>query len=325
MMPALSDGQGRQFKYLRLSLTDVCNFRCAYCLPNGYKKTSDEPDLSLAEITRLLKGFARLGFRKVRLTGGEPTLRPELLEIVSVAAALGYQVAMTTNAYRLKEKILPLKQRGLSQINISMDSLRAGAFKQITGKDELSSVLATIDEALAQGLAKVKVNTVLIKGFNELEFADFLNFIKDRPLTLRFIELMQTAQNKDLFTQGHVRSADLIKQILDTGWSPSLRTATDGPAEEFWHPDSVGKIGFISPYQKDFCATCNRLRVSAKGGLRLCLFGHGQTSLRPFLQDDDSQEALVEFVQKTLHLKPEGHGLQQGDYGDTSTFSSFGG
>lgn len=324
-MEMLSDSQGRQFRYLRLSLTEACNFRCSYCLPQGYKKTTPELELSLPEISRLLKAFSRLSFQKVRLTGGEPTLRKDLFEIIAEAAHLGYRVALTTNGYRLEEKIATLKKKGLSQINISLDSLCSEQFKNITGKNQLQSVLGTIDEALAQGIEKVKINTVLLKGFNEHEFEDLLFFVKDRPLTLRFIELMQTRQNEELFRKGHIRSQFLIDQIESAGWRRAKKDSMDGPAEEFHHPDSLGKIGFISPYQKDFCAQCNRLRVSSRGDLRLCLFGQGQASLRSYLQEDSAVEDLVDFIQRTLRFKPKSHGLQEGDYGDTHSLSTYGG
>lgn len=324
-MSFLSDSQGRQFRYLRLSLTEACNFRCSYCLPQGYQRARAEPELSLQEISRLLAAFSKLSFKKVRLTGGEPTLRKDLIEIVEEAVKKDFRVALTTNGYGLQKKIATLKNKGLAQINISLDSLCATQFKNITGKNHLSSVLGTIDESLAQGIDKVKVNTVLIKGMNEHEFEDLLYFVKDRPLTLRFIELMRTHENQALFQKGHVRSTGLISRLEATGWLRTERSQEDGPAEEYSHPDSLGKIGFISPYQKDFCASCNRLRVSSRGDLRLCLFGQGQISLRSYLQQDILVDELVSFIQKTIQLKPLAHGLNQGDYGDTQSLSNYGG
>lgn len=321
----LSDPQGRQFRYLRLSVTDVCNFRCSYCLPQGYKKCQSKPELSVAEISRLLRAFSLLSFKKLRLTGGEPTLRSDLAEIIREASLGGFQVGLTTNGYRLNEKIRAYKDSGLSLLNLSLDSLNPTRFKEITGKNEFVNLQKGLDTALSLGLQKIKINTVFLKGLNDQEFPQFLEYIKCRPISLRFIELMPTGQNKDFFLQHHARSEVLIEQLLKNGWHESSRETEAGPAQEYQHEDFKGKIGFISPYAKNFCAQCNRLRVSARGDLRLCLFGKGEVSLRSFLQDDADLPELVEFIQNTLSLKPVSHSLHTGDYGDMQTLSAYGG
>lgn len=325
MSLVLSDPQGRQFHYLRLSVTDVCNFRCTYCLPNGYRKCQSTPELSLPEISRLLRAFSQLAFKKLRLTGGEPTLRNDLPEIIREASLGGFQVGLTTNGYRLHQKIRLYKDSGLSLLNLSLDSMNPERFKQITGKDEFANLQRGLDEALLLGLQRIKINTVLLKDLNHQEFPKFLEYIKNRPITLRFIELMPTGQNKDFFLQHHVRSDVFIRELMGQGWQESPRGFDAGPATEYFHADFAGKIGFISPYAKNFCSQCNRLRVSARGDLRLCLFGKGEVSLRSYLQEDGATPELVGFIQNTLRLKPVSHALHTGDYGDMQTFSSYGG
>lgn len=325
MSPILSDPQGRHFRYLRLSVTDVCNYRCTYCLPNGYKKCQTGQELSLPEISRLLRAFSALSFKKLRLTGGEPTLREDLPEIIRVASTDGYQVGLTTNGFRLDKKVRLLKDSGLSLLNVSLDSMNPERFKQVTGKEELLNLQKGLDQALSLGFQRVKINTVLMKGLNDQEFPVFLEYVKNRPITLRFIELMPTEQNTEFFRQYHTRSGLFKKDLLSQGWQECAKDADSGPATEYSHDEYLGKIGFIAPYERNFCSRCNRLRVSARGDLRLCLFGNGQVSLRDYLQSGDSLNELVGFIQNTLHLKPDSHSLHEGNYGDMRTLSSYGG
>lgn len=321
----LNDPLGRQFNYLRLSVTDVCNYRCAYCLPNGYRKCNSSQELSLAEISRLLRAFSTLSFKKIRLTGGEPTLREDLPEIIQESVAHGYQVGLTTNGYRLDRKVGLLKDSGLSLLNVSLDSMTPEGFQKITGKDEFANLHRSLDVALSLDFQRIKINTVLMKGQTETELPRFLEYVKNRPIALRFIELMPTEQNREFFEKYHMRSEILSQELQRQGWKESSREVTSGPAIEYSHEDFLGRIGFISPYARNFCSTCNRLRVSARGDLRLCLFGNGEVSLRRYLQNDDSLKDLVEFIQNTLHLKPASHFLHQGDYGDMQTLSTYGG
>lgn len=325
MSLVLNDPQGRQFRYLRLSVTDVCNFRCTYCLPQGYKKCQSTEELSLPEISRLLRAFSNLSFKKLRLTGGEPTLRKDLPEIIREAATNGFQVGMTTNGFGLKKNIRVYKDSGLSLLNLSLDSMNSKKFKEITGKDEFLNLQQGLDEAISLGFHRVKINAVLLKDLNDSEFPQFLDYIKNRPITVRFIELMPTEQNKDFFEKHHTRADVYIQDLKQQGWQESARDSESGPAQEFHHPDFEGKIGFISPYAKNFCVQCNRLRVSARGDLRLCLFGKGEVSLRSYLQNDGDLPKLVSFIQSTLRLKPVSHALHEGDYGDMRTLSTYGG
>ncbi|WP_043766044.1 GTP 3',8-cyclase MoaA [Algiphilus aromaticivorans] len=326
MDEALKDQFGRRFAYLRLSITDVCNFRCEYCLPDGYQGTP-RGFLGRGEIQRLIGYFARLGIRKLRLTGGEPLVRRDVLDIVRDAAATPgiERLAMTTNGYRLVDLAQPLREAGLDAINISLDSLDSENFERITGDRRHVQVMAGVEAALATGFEQVKINTVLLRGLNDFEVADFVEYVRERALSVRFIELMRTRDNSDYFDQRHVRALAVAQQLEADGWTRYQREATDGPAIEFSHPDYAGRIGFITPYAAGFCDGCNRLRVTARGGLRLCLFGDGTRDLRPLLQDDAQETAFRESVFDALFHKTAGHRLHEGDYGDTPHLAMTGG
>jgi cyclic pyranopterin phosphate synthase len=313
---------------LRLSITDACNFKCVYCLPNGYKKPAGEAEpLRLNEIENLVSAFAEMGTIKVRLTGGEPTLRHDFLEIIrNIRALQGIeQIAVSTNGFRLRHMAKDLLAAGVSGINVSIDSLDPKIFAQTTGTDQLSNVLDGIDAALNAGFERVKVNAVLMRQLNEDSFESFLIWIKNKPITVRFIELMPTGQNKDLFAKHHVRAAGVVEKLKARGWTEKERGSADGPALELMHPDFVGRMGVIAPYAKDFCATCNRLRVTSQGGLRLCLFGEGNHNLRDLLQDPLQKGLLQERVLSLLHKKEISHYLPEGRYGNNNTFSAIGG
>ncbi len=327
MLP-LEDGFSRRFYYLRLSVTDVCNFRCTYCLPDGYRPSEARKSfLSLEEIRRVVSGFAAMGTRKVRLTGGEPSLRRDFTAIIeTVASTPGIEkVAMTTNGYRLKERAREWFDAGLTALNVSVDSLDPRQFHQITGENKLAEVMAGIDAALAVGFKSVKINAVLLKGLNDHQLDAFLAWIRDKPIELRFIELMQTGEMDTLFRDRHT-SGDLIKQrLLETGWVQQLRGPDDGPAQVFMHPESMGGVGLIMPYSKDFCAGCNRLRVSSVGKLHLCLFGDNGVELRDLLTADDQQEALQWRIRQALTGKAATHRLHDGNAGMTPHLASIGG
>ncbi|MFM5854207.1 GTP 3',8-cyclase MoaA [Aeromonas rivipollensis] len=331
MLP-LEDGFSRRFYYLRLSITDVCNFRCTYCLPDGYRPPDGSREgrksfLSLEEIRRIVSGFAAMGTRKVRLTGGEPSLRRDFTAIIeTVANTPGIEkVAMTTNGYRLKERAQEWFDAGLNALNVSVDSLDPRQFHQITGENKLAEVMEGIEAALAAGFKSVKINAVLLKGLNDQQLDQFLAWIRHKPIELRFIELMQTGEMDNLFRDHHT-SGELIKaQLLGNGWIQQLRAVDDGPAQVFMHPESQGGVGLIMPYSKDFCAGCNRLRVSSVGKLHLCLFGDNGVELRDLLSDDSQQEALQLRIRQALTGKAATHRLHEGNAGMTPHLASIGG
>ena len=323
----LTDGFERRFRYLRLSVTEVCNFRCTYCLPDGYKKTGPLSFLTPPEIARLVGAFSEMGLAKVRLTGGEPAVRKDLAEIIeTVAATPGVEkVAMTTNGWNLARRLSEWTAAGLTHLNVSMDSLDREGFRAITGHDRLDDVVAGIDQALEADLAAVKVNSVLLRETAEQGFRSWTDFVKDRPVSVRFIELMRTGDNPEFFAQHHVSGEVLRDWLQENGWTAIDRGVDDGPATEFAHPDYAGRLGLIAPYAPGFCDTCNRLRVTARGRLRLCLFGDGGLDLRELLQSDGDREALQARIRDALTGKARTHGLHSGDPGATRNLAQVGG
>ncbi len=329
MVSQLTDAWARKFYYLRLSVTDVCNFRCTYCLPNGYKPNgiANKSFLRLDEIRRITRAFAQLGTEKVRLTGGEPSLRRDFAEIIAAVRENNgiSQIAVTTNGYRLAKEAQHWRDAGLTAINVSVDSLDARQFHAITGQDKFRQVMDGIDAAFDAGFSRVKVNTVLMRDVNHHQLDTFLAWIKSRPIQLRFIELMETGDGGELFRQRHLSGTVIRDELLRRGWIHQIRQRSDGPALVFCHPDYAGEIGLIMPYEKDFCASCNRLRVSSVGNLHLCLFGDGGVPLRDLLADDQQQAELEDRIRQALAHKKQTHFLHQGNTGITQNLSYIGG
>ncbi|MCS4309182.1 cyclic pyranopterin phosphate synthase [Rheinheimera pacifica] len=322
----LTDAYARRFSYLRLSVTESCNFRCSYCLPDGNDCDSRTGELNLSEIRRLVTAFAKLGTRKVRITGGEPSLRKDLTEIIATCKAVPgiEKVALTTNGYRLKRDALAWQEAGLDAINVSVDSLDADTFHLVTGQNKLVDILDGIAHAKAIGIKQVKINTVLLKQHNALALPDFLQFIQQQDIALRFIELMRTGDNASFYQRQHLSGAGIQQQLLAQGWQLNAKTKTDGPALEYSHSDYQGRIGLIMPYSKDFCADCNRLRVSSTGRLYLCLFTDSYQDLRNLLQNDDSAP-VMRFLQQAVQGKAASHQLQQDYSGSTRHLAQIGG
>ena len=324
----LVDAFQRAYYYLRLSITDQCNFRCNYCLPNGYQPEANKPSfLTLSEIVRVAEAFAAMGTEKIRLTGGEPTLRKDFITIAeNVANVSGIrQLALTTNGYRMAKDVDAWQRAGITSINVSVDSLDPKMFHQITGINKFDEVMRGIERAFEIGYKKVKVNSVLMKNLNDHEFNQFLAWVKNRPIQMRFIELMQTGEMDSFFHHHHLSGEILVKKLLERGWLLQQKAITDGPAKVFKHPDYMGEIGLIMPYEKNFCASCNRLRVSAKGKLHLCLFGEEGIELRDLLRSDDQQSILRARIFSALQGKREHHYLHQGDTGIRQHLASIGG
>jgi cyclic pyranopterin phosphate synthase len=324
----LADRYGRRFPYLRLSVTPACNFRCTYCLPHGYRAEANATGpLSLPEITRLLRGFTEMGMHKLRITGGEPSVRKDLTDILRTAAAVPgvTKLAMTTNGTLLTRRLHEWMDAGLNAINVSVDSLDRATFARVTGHDQLDDILRGVDMALEAGLPSVKLNAVLMRDVNDHDLPSWLAYLRDRRVGVRFIELMQTGDNLAFFRQHHMRAEVLETELLSLGWQLLPRAADAGPAREYRHADYAGRIGIIAPYSKDFCAGCNRLRVTATGDLRLCLFGEFGIPLRPLLQSDDQLEDLVRAIGGQIGRKEQGHFLHDGRTGITPHLASTGG
>ena len=329
-MGALTDSFGRTFPYIRLSITDVCNFKCGYCLPNGYFKQENKPGfLTLDEISNLVSALSELGVSKIRLTGGEPTVRKDFFDILKNIKSKGKinNLVMTTNGYKLNQIADQLIKDGINGINISIDSLDRNKFKEITGHDRLPQILEGIKILQDKGFTNIKVNAVLLKNINdsEADFDSWEQLIKENAIDFRYIELMQTGDSLEYFKKYHVSASVFKNYLIKKNWNEVARVADAGPSINFVHSNYKGKFGIIAPYSKDFCKTCNRLRITAKGELRLCLFGNTGTNLRPLLQSPDQKNELKILILKQLNFKKESHYLELGDTGITPHLASIGG
>ena len=330
-MQVLQDSFGRKLPYIRMSITDVCNFKCGYCLPNGYQvdKSDNRKFLHLDEIKRLAKCFAELGVCKIRITGGEPTVRKDFFEIVkTLKIDSGIQkVVITTNGYHLDQKAKQLVDSGLNGINISIDSLNRETFKNVTGHDRLPEILKGIKNLQDLGFDNIKINGVLLNGINstEKDFENWSEFIKNNRIDYRYIELMRTGDNLDYFNKYHV-SSKIFKDYLNKNkWIYQTLGKDAGPSLNYINPEYKGKFGIIAPYSKDFCNSCNRLRITSRGDLRLCLFGNTGISIRHLLQKDEQLEELKDLILKQMKFKKESHYLELGETGLTTNLSTTGG
>ena len=330
-MNILKDSFGRKFPYIRLSISDVCNFKCGYCLPDGYKidRSDNRTFLNIEEIGRLAKALSELGVSKIRLTGGEPTVRKDFFEIVKIIKENSgiKKTVITTNGYKLDKIANDIKNSGLDGINISIDSLNPNIFKKITGHDRLSEILRGIKELQKLNFKNIKINAVLLKGVNDSEndFNDWAEFLKINEVDFRFIELMQTGDNLDYFNKYHVPAKKFTDYLNDNNWVIQTFGKDSGPSKNYLNPTSKGKFGVIAPYSKDFCKSCNRLRITAKGDLRLCLFGNTGINIRHLMQKDSQIEELKDLILKQLNFKKESHYLEIGDTGLTKNLSTTGG
>lgn len=326
MQQQLVDNYQRRFQYLRLSLTELCNFRCQYCLPDGYKGHKSQQFLTLNEIQHIADAFCELGVKKIRLTGGEPTLRRDFTEIIRLLAQYPSitEIAVTTNGSRLESRIEEWQDAGLTALNVSVDSFSPLQFAFITGENKLQQVLNGIDKALTVGMKKVKINTVLMKGLSD-NLNQYLPWIKDRNVELRFIELMETGEGSSHFSRFHLSGSVIEQQLIEQGWQLMTKDLLAGPAKVYQHADYQGRIGLIMPYSKNFCQSCNRLRISSTGKLHYCLFGDSAIDLRDLLQEDTQKERLQTRILNSLRIKPETHFLHQHNAGITQNLSFIGG
>jgi cyclic pyranopterin phosphate synthase len=330
-MNILKDSFGRKFPYIRLSISDVCNFKCGYCLPDGYKidRSDNRKFLNIEEIGRLAKVLSELGVSKIRLTGGEPTVRKDFFEIIKIIKENSgiKKTVMTTNGYRLNKIADDIKNSGLDGINISIDSLNADTFKKITGHDRLEEILKGIKNLQKLNFKNIKINAVLLKGVNDSkkDFDDWAQFLKNNEIDFRYIELMQTGDNIDYFNNYHVPAKKFTDYLNNNNWIIQTFGKDAGPSKNYLNPKFKGKFGVIAPYSKDFCKSCNRLRITAKGDLRLCLFGNTGINIRHLMQKDSQIEELKDLILKQLNFKKESHYLEIGDTGLTKNLSTTGG
>lgn len=298
--PKMRDRHGRAITYLRLSVTDLCNLRCFYCMPSqGVVKLEHAEVLRLEEQAEIVHAAAALGVAKVRITGGEPLVRRGLLGLVhdiSTTPGIG-EVALTTNGLRLERAAPDLKRAGVSRINVSLDSLDSGTFAEITRGGTLDRVLRGIDAALEQGF-RVKINTVLLDGINTADLAAFVRFARDKGLGLRFIERMGFDKDLPVFSQDAA-----LEQLARTFRVEPLPTHRDHPHVRRFDCDGTW-IGFISPMTHTFCEVCNKLRLTVDGSLRVCLASNESVDLRPILRRPHSQRDLERAILRAVELKP---------------------
>jgi cyclic pyranopterin phosphate synthase len=312
-MTVLSDSFQRPVNYLRISVTDRCNLRCTYCMPaEGVQSLSHEDILTYEEIRVVAEAAAVLGVTKLRLTGGEPLVRAQLTSLVSMIAHIPGidDVSLTTNGVLLEQHARELKEAGLRRVNVSLDSLRDDRFRQITRIGSIDGVHRGIEAARRAGLAPVKTNTVVIRGTNDDELLDFARLAMDGEWHVRFIEYMpfaNTSNNGRL-----VPVAEMRQRIEVLGKLEASHSGGGGPAKYFRLPGASGTIGFISPVSEHFCGECNRLRLTADGRLRPCLFSDEEIDLRGPLRRGATVDEVKRMIKGAVSSKPGGHRLTKG-------------
>ncbi len=315
MTVPLVDTFGRVHSDLRISVTDRCNFRCTYCMPaDGLEWLPRDEVLTFEEIERIAALLVdRYGFRSIRLTGGEPTVRANLPHLVERLAALGVDLALTTNGATLAHLAQPLADAGLSRINISLDTLRRDRFIDITRRDQIDDVLEGIDAAVAAGLAPVKINAVMMRGVNDDELVDFARFGRERGVLVRFIEFMPLDATGQWTDDQVVTHAEIVRRIDEVFPIDALGADERGaaPAERFRYRDGGGEIGVIASVTQNFCSSCDRVRLTAEGQLRNCLFALDHTDLRGPMRAGASDDELAALVESTVAAKWAGNNIGQ--------------
>jgi GTP 3',8-cyclase len=327
-MTGLSDSFQRPINYLRVSVTDRCNLRCIYCMPeNGVTQIPHQDILTYEEIHLIVRLASELGINKVRITGGEPLVRLGLSELVKLIAGIDTidDVSITTNGILLPRYAAELKQAGLKQVNISLDTLKSDKFRQITRNGELDDVLKGIEMAKAVGLEPVKINVVAIAGVNDDEIIDFARKTIDDDWHVRFIELMPVSGRDE--DAAKVISARDIKKMLDPlgKMEPYKPSVGNGPAKYFRFHDAEGTIGFITPVSEHFCFSCNRVRLTADGKLRPCLMSESEFDLREPLRNGVTTQELKKLIKTAVESKPLQHTLSEGYRPDGRPFCQVGG
>lgn len=307
------DQHDRNINYLRVSVTDRCNLRCAYCMPTeGISCLSHQDLLTYEEIHRIIRVSSELGIRKVRITGGEPLVRRGIVAFIESLRTINEldDISITTNGILLEEFADKLFAAGVRRINISLDSLNAGKYRQITRIGDLQAVLRGIEKARQAGFSPIKINVVAMKGFNDDEILAFARLTFENPFQIRFIELMPLG-NAGMESDGRFLSNDFIReQIATLGRLEQVKTpgnGTDGPADMYRLAGSKGKIGLISAISHNFCSSCNRLRLTSDGKLRNCLLSDDETDLREPLRSGCSDFALKDIIEGAIAKKPEKH------------------
>jgi GTP 3',8-cyclase len=326
----LIDGFSRPITYLRVSVTDKCNLRCVYCMPEaGLVWLQRDDILTYEEIAELVRAAASVGVRSIRLTGGEPLVRRDLHRLVSSLNAIDGidDISLSTNALLLANQVEGLAAAGLRRVNVSLDSLRHDRFEAIARRPGLDAVLAGIDAAIGAGLGPIKLNCVVMRGQNDDEIEDFAELTRRRPIFVRFIEMMPVHENLGLQHDAYMSSDEILARVGEIGLlRPVDGPAGNGPARYFAFDGALGAVGVISPLSHDYCDRCNRVRLTADGRLRLCLFGDYALDLRTPLRSGASPEALADLMRSAMLIKPERHHLRLGETASRMrAFSEIGG
>lgn len=305
------DKYNRKINYLRISITDRCNMRCVYCMPeDGILKKHHKDILSHEEIIEIAKTSAELGVNKIRLTGGEPLIRKGIVNLISEISAIEgiTDLSLTTNGILLRDRIKELKEAGLNRVNLSLDTLDPEKFKTITRGGDIKPVLESIKMLLDEGMVPLKINVVLIGGFNENEIEDFVELTRNNPIHVRFIELMPIGEASD-WNRNKFVSNDIV--LSKVKLEPVNRDDKGSPAVYYKLKDGIGKVGLINPISCSFCSDCNRLRITSDGKIKPCLHSDDEIDLlNPSRSGVDIREILLEAVKK----KPESHKINEKNY-----------
>lgn len=326
----MKDSYNREITYLRLSLTDRCNLRCVYCMPmHGLTFLPGPELLTAAELEQVVQAAVAVGFNKVRLTGGEPTLRQDIVDIVRRVAHVDgvEQLVMTTNGYRLPYLADKLAQAGLKRVNIHVDSLNAASLSQTMRLGSLDKVWAGIEAAEKAELTPLKLNTVITRGYNDDAISGLARLTLTKPWQIRFIELMPFAGPAEIALDNFV-SSDEVKSHIEADLGPLFPVNNghlDGEARVYRLAGAEGTLGFISPVSNPYCDNCNRMRVTADGRLRLCLLSDREINFRDVLRNGGSQRDLMALFERAIQAKPVGHELKSGLHPEARTMSQIGG
>ena len=329
MTNLLKDSYGRAIRDLRVSLTDRCNFRCFYCLPHGEPPAAPkEQMLTYEEIEYVVRLFVSLGIEKVRLTGGEPMMRRDIETLIGKLAALKPQLkdlALTTNGYFLPGRAEGLKDAGLDRITISLDSLKRETFKRMTGVDVLERVLEGIEAARKAGLAPIKVNAVVVRGHNEEEVVDFARFARSTGVSLRFIEFMPLDSGHEWSREMVVSGREIMERI-DEHFPlvpVSVRRGSETSSRYRFADGAKGEIGIIAPVTEPFCGACSRIRLTADGQIRTCLFSTVEHSLRDVVRSQASRAEIIEFIESVVMKKEPRHYINDPEFMQPARTMSF--
>jgi GTP 3',8-cyclase len=304
----MRDTHGRNINYLRISVTDRCNLRCIYCMPEqGIERLSHEDILRFEDILKIVKVAASLGVNKIRYTGGEPLVMKDIDRLIYETSKIHGidDIAITTNGILLYDMAEDLKKAGLKRVNISLDTLDKDKFRSITRIGDLDKVLKSIDKCLTLGLKPVKINTVLMRGVNDTEFMDFLNLIREVPVEIRFIELMPIGEGIKMYEKSKLSFMEVLELHPEL---TQIQTEKNSTAQLYKLEGAKGKIGFISPVSCKFCSDCNKIRLTSTGTIKPCLHSKEEINLREYL---NNEEMLTAVLKSAILSKPLEHHLEE--------------